>query len=75
MNQFVYLKAKYFQRKKVATRLVNAMRDSFGTGKRLKASEFAFSHTTSNGYAFATKYLKQPNFITYTTLGNNGIPE
>ena len=48
------------------------MRLEFLPGKYLKISEFGFTHTTPNGTEFATKYLKQDEFITYTatTEGN-----
>jgi hypothetical protein len=43
------------------------MRAEFIPGKHLKVSEFAFTHTTPNGTDFASKYVKQPEFLTYTS--------
>lgn len=43
------------------------MRAEFLPGKFLKISEFGFSHTTPNGTEFATKYVKQTEFVTYTS--------
>jgi hypothetical protein len=45
----------------------DAMRAEFIPGKYLKVSEFAFTHTTPNGTDFASKYVKQPEFLTYTS--------
>ena len=55
-----------FQRQGVATRLVDAMCVHFMMPERiLKIGQFAFSHTTPNGTGFATKYLKNEEFLTY----------
>ena len=43
------------------------MRLEFIPGQFLKISEFGFSHTTPNGTEFATKYVKQTEFVTYTS--------
>ena len=42
------------------------MRAEFLPGKFLKVSEFAFTHTTPSGTDFATKYVKQTEFLAYT---------
>jgi hypothetical protein len=46
---------------------VDVMRFEFLPGKYLQVSEFAFSHTTPNGTEFATKYVKQAEFLAYTS--------
>ena len=54
-----------FQRKGIATRLVDAMRTHFLPIKALTKDEFAFSHTTPNGSDFAASYLNKKDFLTY----------
>jgi len=54
-----------FQRRGIATRLVDAMRSHFLPIKALGREEFAFSHTTPAGSDFASSYLNKTNFLTY----------
>ena len=55
-----------YQRKGIASRLVDAMRETFMLpAKILSIGEFAFSHTTPNGSDFAVKYTGSTDFLTY----------
>lgn len=69
--------AAEFQRRKIATRLVDAMRTHFLPIKPLATNEFAFSHTTPNGSEFAANYLTRSDFLTYAPVlpGQKGIKQ
>jgi len=69
----IWVAAEY-QRRKIATRLVDAMRTHFLPIKPLATDEFAFSHTTPNGSEFAANYLTRTDFLTYapTLPGQKG---
>jgi len=54
-----------WQRRGVATRLVDAMRSNFLPAKVLEKHEFAFSHTTPAGSDFAASYVGSQDFLTY----------
>ncbi len=58
-NSLFYIESSVWQ--------VDVMRFEFLPGKYLQVSEFAFSHTTPNGTEFATKYVKQAEFLAYTS--------
>ena len=58
-----------YQRKGIASRMVDAMRKHFAVYHHLGIEEFAFSHTTPNGTEFAVKYTTKctgkTEFLTY----------
>ncbi len=56
---------KDFRRSKIAHRMVEVARYYFEHGKVIPINQVAFSQPTSNGYRFAVKYFKNPNFIVY----------
>lgn len=56
------------RRKKIASRMLNAVRNTFIYGTYLNKNEIAFSDPTPSGKLFATKYSKTPNFLVYNLL-------
>ena len=54
-----------YQRRKIATRLVDAMRANFLPAKFLTMKEWALTHTTPSGTDFAVKYVGSTDFLTY----------
>ena len=59
--------AEDYRRKKIASRLVDAMKINFLFGTILEKGQYAFSHTTPDGSRFASKYVGLLNggFLTY----------
>ncbi|XP_072265017.1 N-acetyltransferase ESCO2 [Pyxicephalus adspersus] len=56
------------RRKAIASRLVDAMRNSFIYGSHLTTTEIAFSDPTPDGKLFASTYCKVPDFLVYNFL-------
>ncbi|XP_062926150.1 N-acetyltransferase ESCO2 isoform X1 [Mobula hypostoma] len=56
------------RRKKVASRMLDAVRNTFIYGTYLSKNEIAFSDPTPSGKLFATKYSQTPNFLVYNLL-------
>ncbi|XP_072913560.1 N-acetyltransferase ESCO2 isoform X2 [Hemitrygon akajei] len=56
------------RRKKIASRMLDAVRNTFIYGTYLSKNEIAFSDPTSSGKLFATKYSQTPNFLVYNLL-------
>lgn len=54
-----------FRRRKIASRLLDAMRTDFIYGKVIEVGEIAFSDPTENGLAFAQSYTKRQDFLVY----------
>ncbi|XP_069742872.1 N-acetyltransferase ESCO2 isoform X2 [Narcine bancroftii] len=60
------------RRKKIASRMLDAVRNTFIYGTSLNKNEIAFSDPTPAGKLFATKYSKTPNFLVYNLLTCKG---
>ncbi|XP_058020707.1 N-acetyltransferase ESCO2 isoform X2 [Ahaetulla prasina] len=56
------------RRKRIASRLVDVMRQTFLFGCSLSINEIAFSDPTPDGKLFAAKYCKVPNFLVYNFI-------
>lgn len=56
---------KDFRRNKIAHRMIEVARYYFEQDKVIPINQLAFSQPTPNGYMFAVKYFKNPNFIVY----------
>ncbi|XP_078255752.1 N-acetyltransferase ESCO2 [Rhinoraja longicauda] len=56
------------RRKKIASRMLDAVQNTFIYGTYLNKNEIAFSDPTPSGKLFATKYSKTPNFLVYNLL-------
>ncbi|KAK9412275.1 N-acetyltransferase ESCO2 [Crotalus adamanteus] len=56
------------QRKHIASRLVDVMRQTFLFGCYLSINEIAFSDPTPDGKLFAAKYCQVPNFLVYNFI-------
>ena len=54
-----------FRRRKIASRLLDAMRTEFIYGKIISVDELAFSDPTEMGLAFAQHYSKRQDFLVY----------
>jgi N-acetyltransferase len=53
------------RRMKIATKLLDCVRDNFLYFQSLNSNQIAFSDPTDNGKQFATKYFKTNEFYIY----------
>ena len=54
-----------YRRQGIASRLVDALRNTFVLGAQLKRNQIAFSDPTSDGIKFASHYCQTKEFLTY----------
>ncbi|KAG0046159.1 N-acetyltransferase esco2 [Gryganskiella cystojenkinii] len=57
--------SKLYRRQKVASRLLDAVRDKFIHAYRLEKQDLAFSQPTGDGRALARRYLGKEQFLVY----------
>merc|ERR1711881_644630 len=60
-----------YRKKKVASRLLDALRRTYMLGLELGVNQVAFSDPTPDGRAFASKYFKTEEFLVYNYAANS----